>query len=107
MQINPKLKVGDIAQHVINAGSEERTPAMLVMEIQTQTCYAGTQIFYLCRSALIERKVNKWAKEPKEEIEVHFMVPKDSQDTGWKRFREDELRIADQQVIDILTNKQS
>lgn len=67
-----------------------------VMEIHSQTYYAGTQIFYLCRPNIlnyIDSSENKWI--------ISHGTGKDDHNLGWKKYREDELVKASKEIIEV------
>lgn len=99
MTIEPKYNINDFLEVKIEAGSPSRFHFMEVMEVITQTCYGGTQIFYLCRSALAEKSMSREPAKEKgkpsnlKEFWMVGSVNRDQKDCGYKRYREDEVNI--------------
>ena len=62
MTIKPKYKVGDILRKETDQDSSSAISRLQVIEIVTQTCYAGTQIFYKCRNLSLHKREyqEKW-----------------------------------------------
>lgn len=67
-----------------------------VMEVISQTCYAGTQVFYLCRPVYAENNRNEWDV-------FHGVNATSDNQTGWRKYREDELvQCSDEEIKIIL-----
>jgi hypothetical protein len=98
MTIEPKFKLNEIVLHKFMRGStnEKQAFALEVLYIHTETCSAGTQIFYSCRMFFATRE---WSAK-KEILDIGFTTP---EPTSCK-LREDELKSAPQSLIDILNN---
>ncbi len=98
MELKTKFDINDIVEAKHDAGSPERFVYMEVMEITTQTCYAGAQIFYKCRVAQAEkmeyREKSREAGVPSTFKSIwvlgNLLSQQDGQ-MGWKTFREDEV----------------
>lgn len=70
----------------------ERATFLHIMEIQTQTCYAGTQVFYLARHIIFRFEPVSFSPQRKYKLSVYHSLNNDSQHAmGWHRYREDEL----------------
>ena len=59
MEIKTEYKVGDLIKHKYSSQTEKHKTALVVKEIMTQTCYAGTQVFYDCRLIMMEKEFEK------------------------------------------------
>lgn len=102
MNIKTLFKVNDIVVNKFNRQTSTSSQVMEVMEIHNNTCYAGTQVFYFCR--IYTTEVFK-PTEP-EVVSGHSLADK-STDIGWHKYREDELREADIDEINILTKQKA
>jgi hypothetical protein len=95
MTITPKFKINDLLQHKFS--QKAPIPAEMIslmnffeiLYIQTETCSAGTQIFYKCRSMGPSFKHN-YKDEPTLQ-DIHFGLSKDNSGNGYVVFREDEV----------------
>lgn len=76
--------------------------AFEVLQIESSTCSAGTQIFYFCRPIIITKE--PFSKE--EKWNVNFGVGKTGGELGWEKLREDELLPAPANITDILSANQ-
>lgn len=99
MKIEPLFEIGNLVQRQYEDVGQEAKLALQVMEVITQTCYAGTQIFYLCRPLFAKR--HKWSESWK--WTIGHGTAKMPNDAGWTKYREDELHIADDETIAIIT----
>lgn len=103
MNIETKFKVGDIVKHKF-ARSPTGIQAFEVLEIKTNTCYAGTQCFYYGRSIQAE-KVFKNRFDEIGEFDwavVHAISNDPHMPTAWQQMREDELIMATPEEIAVL-----
>jgi len=55
MDIKTKYSIGDLVQKKHLVFEEDSFQLLEVMDVETNTCYAGTQVFYQCRLYLIEK----------------------------------------------------
>lgn len=105
MNIETKFNVGDIVKHKYES-NPERVMGFEVMEIKSNTCYAGTQNFYYCR-ALFADKVfkNRFDENSEFQWAVSYSVSNDPHmPTAWQQMREDELIFVTDEERIILTN---
>jgi hypothetical protein len=100
MNIETKFAVGDLVSIKYKRKSNLHSQIMIVMEIHTNTCYAGTQAFYLCRLYTTAMH-NIGENMPPTILTLHSVGDK-ANDIGWNKYREDELVNASQDEIDIL-----
>ncbi len=103
MKIETKFEINNLVQHKFDVGSKQGHQLYEVMEIATATCYAGTQNFYSCRSIIIQNHKSYDKMEEKITQSIHHSIAKDGSITpAWQKFREDELIVAKQELIDII-----
>jgi len=94
MEIKTQFNVGDLTKHKYEVGTKERQAALLILEIVTQTCCAGTQNFYKCRPLMAQKSYpNKFLNSEEFEWAIGYaVIDADSTNPlGIKTFREDEL----------------
>lgn len=86
MNIETKFKVGSLVRHKFERQTHDAIHALEVMEISTDTCYAGTQVFYQCRALVAQKQFkNEYAKTGDFTWALgHTLLP-------WFKYREDEL----------------
>ena len=103
MKIETKFEVGQIVKFHIGRGEERYIYLLEVKEIMTITCYTGTQIFYLCRAVILEKK-RRLEKDvlSKEYWICNHGIGENEGEAGWKKYREDELAIPEKKYLDIL-----
>lgn len=128
MEINPKFTITDLLQTKYSNPDPNRKELHVfeVLEISTQTCYAGTQIFYDCRPIAVGMKRN-WKKpeettpDTKETMAETFasmenamkvisdFIAEDVESATTKlanpstiRFREDELKACTPEMIAVV-----
>lgn len=109
MTIETKFNVNDIVQSKFSRGltTYRHTIAYEVLEIQTQTCYGGTQVFYLVRPIMIENGIDLGKKDtakgdeyPRKTMSVEAMgCPIEK----CPKFREDELMACAADVLAVVT----
>ena len=107
MKIETKYSVGDIVKHQFQTPSERFMHGLEVLELQSQTCYAGTQVFYLCRHIVFHKMNDKW----KDATEIHWSIAHEygssDNQTGYRKYREDELTVLDEGFLSLLEIKES
>lgn len=92
MTIETKFKVGELIKHSFQVNTSKVHQFLLVMEVVAQVCYGGTQVFYLCRPLVLKKGSGDLLELKKDqEWESYHGIGKDMFDTGWKKYREDEL----------------
>lgn len=120
MEIKTKFDINNLVKHKFEMGIDsglKTIPVLEVMEVIAQKCYAGTQVFYLCKQIIVQKnrsvydelnsvtqKILNKANEL-ESVDKYYIHPtfgNDVNDTGWKKYREDELVEAPQNEIDII-----
>lgn len=99
MEINTKFNVGDLIKHKYTSQSKKRKFALFVKEVTTQTCYAGTQVFYICRLIFVEKILDsKFDEEGTFEWVTGF-----NHEQKLCKLREDELTDLDKETLDIIS----
>jgi hypothetical protein len=101
MKIETKFDVNNLVKRKFDADTKDGFVAMEVMEIVSQTCYAGTQVFYSCRHIYAKREFKGFG-EKEFTWSVGHGVSKEDAQMGWQKYREDELVEAPQNQIDII-----
>lgn len=84
MKIETKFNINDLVQFKHTVITEKLISIMEIMEINTQTCYKDTQVFYSCRLLFFENTYKGWESH-------HGINPNQDMILGWKKYREDEL----------------
>ena len=92
MKITTKFKVGDIVQKKYDTEGKDIMILQEIMTIVTDTCYVGTQVFYLCRALVLTKEYEKlYDKSRGFTWNVNPGVHQDDNSIGWKKWREDEF----------------
>lgn len=102
MEIKTKFNIYDIVQHKFqkNVSKERGVDGYEILEIITQTCYAGTQIFYQCRPFF-----KLYKKDYTRDIgNVNTLIDILHGEKMDIRLREDELKECPQDLIDFMKN---
>ncbi len=105
MTITSKFKINDLVKHKFSTSARDKESLHEVLFINSETCSAGTQIFYNCRPILIVTEMDyiDGKKTP-----VRYVSDgRNSQninDMGCVKFREDELISCSQETIDFVLN---
>lgn len=88
MNIETKYNVNDLVQHKYQkAFGAKRKSAFEVIEIVTNSCYAGSQVFYKCRM------IHSVTEERLSDIyEIVDFGPTGTSNGEYVEFREDELK---------------
>jgi hypothetical protein len=102
MEITSKFKIGDLICHKYDISDDQKN-AMEVIEVQTVTCSAGTQVFYHCRPIValkefdgydeMRNKIYKWKV-------CHGILTKDT--NSYQRYREDEVIECDEETYNLI-----
>lgn len=104
MKIETKFDINNLVQHKFNKCTSlengDVVCAYEVMDITTNTCYAGTQIFYDLRPIHKIFFTSGYADKKKTSIDIGTGYTKFQ--NGWIRYREDELIAAKQSDIDLI-----
>ncbi len=102
MKIETKFDINNLIAHKFQQGGNIMN-IMEVMEIETVTCYAGTQNFYICRLLVLEKVFkNSYSNEGKFRWRIAHSIGKEDFASGWKKYREDEMIEAPQELIEIV-----
>lgn len=100
MTIETKFNVNDLVQYKYQRPNKKIICCFEVIEIKTQVCYAGAQVFYVCRPIHGHREYDHG------KYEIVDFGPGFSENREYAQFREDELKPCDQALVDLLTNEQ-
>lgn len=100
MKIETAFDIHNIVKRKFDTDGPDETCAFEVMEVISNSCYAGTQVFYLCRQLVAVRKYDIKRNEDRW-VNGHAINRQDDSSTGWLKYREDELIAAPQEVIDV------
>lgn len=103
MEISTRFNISDLTAHKYEHQTSRRKSVLEIMEVITTSCYAGTQVFYLCRLIILEKKI-QLSNLDKKEWSIYHSIGKDVNDTGWKKYREDELIPLSQEITQLLKN---
>lgn len=94
MNIELKFKVNDLIQHKYNKQKMGVLQAYEVLQIQTETCYAGTQVFYMCRAIILNIEKDYTKDGTKKYWSLAHAINSNHSQMAWDKFREDELVAA-------------
>lgn len=105
MKIETKFEINNLVKRKFDSDYENSRCCLEVMEIISQTCYAGTQVFYLCRSIILNKQFeHEYKKEGAFKWVILHNVSQEENNLGWRKYREDELIEAPNEIIDIILN---
>lgn len=95
MEIKTKFKIGSLVKVKYDRWHNgDRIDLFEVLEIMTQTCYKDSQIFYIMRQIVCEKKYEKeFTKTGDYEWFVFHGTGASDHSSGWKKYREDELEF--------------
>jgi hypothetical protein len=102
MKIETKFNVNDIVEAKRSVHGDDSFIAYEIMEILSNTCYVGTQIDYLARPMLCTHERIKPYGDEKYKWKIDVAYGKDIHDSGWKRYREDELIEASNEARSVI-----
>ena len=92
MKITSKFGIGDLVQRKYE--TEGRTSFIVheIMNVFTDTCYIGTQVFYLCKALILTKEYkHEYLKTGDFTWCVYPGISEGDNTTGMKKLREDEL----------------
>lgn len=105
MTVETKFAIGDLTQRRYDKGNQQRQVAYEIMETIVQVCYGGSQVFYLCRAIIAEKKETFFNK--RDEEQPWFVGHGVSHTEGviaFQKYREDELIPCSEETKAIITN---
>ena len=107
MKLQSKFNVNDLLARKFDSNGNKYFHIFEVLEIITNTCYAGTQFFYLCRPITGSKEYKEKYKDSGEfKWIVRHVIGNNANHTPGKlyaeKYREDELVLAPKRVIDIV-----
>lgn len=105
MNIETKFKIGDFVRHKFQRsplGKSQTCLGAVVQYIHTETCSAGTQVFYNLRFLIQAMKHDSqlWAAKDNELVDI---LP--GADPTNHKFREDELVALPEDIVKIITQE--
>ena len=109
MVIKTKFNINDLVfskyqrNPITNIDNPEAILCFEVIDINTGTCMAGTQIFYVCRT-IHGHSSSEWI-EGKKVIKFKDYCIGSNSKGEYQTLREDEIVKAPKEVIDLLLNK--
>ncbi len=104
MKIETKFDVNNLLVHKFTPLDNDKINALEVLEIRTNTCYAGTQNFYDCRAVVLKKHYNRYKTDEFTWDVLHSAIHSD-RNMGMITYREDELIELPQEFIEIILNK--
>lgn len=102
MYIKTRFDVNNLVRHKFDNHGDKEKFAFEVMEIGSNTCYAGTQIFYTCRPIVVIKEFKVKYKEDGEFTWEVYHTSYKNNESGLERLREDELVELEQETVDII-----
>jgi hypothetical protein len=110
--LKTQFDIGDIIQYKFEHPEEGSLSGFVVMEIIVQICNAGVQTNYFCRPVFakdVNHLYNKHRSKDSEKKSPEYIIAhgtgKDLSDIGWKKYREDELIPASNDLKTLLKFK--
>ena len=92
MKVQSKFGIGDFAQMKYETEDRDYFIVQKITGIVTDTCYIGTQVFYLCRGYILKKIFEKeFSKTGNFTWCVRPGVGDADNSTGLRKFREDDL----------------
>jgi len=107
MKLESKFDINNLVQHKFDNRDSDTITCLEIMEVRTETCYAGTQVFYHTRNIVAMKKYKHDYKKEGEFIwEIGHSIDKyGNKNISWEKYREDELIACSQENIDIILCK--
>lgn len=100
MIIKPKFNINDLIQHKFCRPNDDVKSFYEIIDVQTITCCAGTQVFYHCRLHQLHFEkqfgLMKKDKEPKLEAISHRV--KSIPESQYTSLREDEVKACSKDI---------
>lgn len=105
MTVETKFAIGDLTQRRYDKGTQQKQRALEIMETIVQVCYGGTQVFYLARAIIAEKKEKFFSKEDddKREWSVGHGLSTENGVIAFQKYREDELIPCSEETKAIIT----
>lgn len=98
MNIKTKFNLNELVKHKYDSNKKDMICLLEVLTIMTEACYAGNQVFYLCRAIIAHKELNLPLRKEDEESDTWFLAhgvhSSDDFKIGWRKYREDELIAA-------------
>jgi hypothetical protein len=105
MKIETEFDVHNLVKRKFDKNTTDTVQLLEVMAIKSDTCYAGTQIFYHCRSVVAHKNFkHEFSKTGDYEWSIGHGVNNDSDRLAWRQYREDELVDAPEDEMNLILN---
>jgi hypothetical protein len=106
MKIVTKFDVNNLVKRKFDTDSKNQIHVLEVMEVASQTCYAGTQVFYFCKPIIARKEfAEKYLEKGESTWVICHGVSQEENQAGWRKYREDELVEVPNESIDIILGK--
>ena len=103
MKLESKFDINNLVSHKFQTIEKDGFPVYEVLEVITQTCYGGTQVFYDCRMIFLRKEyASEWKSTGEFKYSIAVGISKEDGKMGTQRFREDELIEAKKEYIDVI-----
>lgn len=103
MEFKTKFDINNLLQYKFEKSGEDRISALEVIEVLAQSCSAGVEVFYLCRSICAEKKFkHPYKNEGDFEWIIGHGIHNQDFSLGYKKYREDELVELKQEHINVI-----
>ncbi len=101
MEIKTKFNINDLVQYKFHIENNKRSTFFYEIQfIHTETCSAGSQVFYLCRPIAI--LYSEHYLDNAKVIELSDFDLRKPRDGEYQKFREDEIVPASKNLIEIM-----
>ena len=102
MKIETQFDVNNLVKRKFDTQSRTQMNCLEVMEVISQTCYAGTQVFYLCRPIIAQKEFkNQYKEEGEFTWTILHGISQEENKSGWRKYREDELIECPKEEMDV------
>ncbi len=103
MKLISKFGIGDLVQRKYETENRDYFVVHEIMNVITDTCHVGTQVFYLCKALILKKLFEKeYSKTGDFTWAIHPHIGNDDNSTGMKKYREDELIHINKKYRDII-----
>lgn len=102
MEIQTQFDVHNLVKHKFSSHGKKVICALEIMEVLSNTCYGGTQIYYWCRPIVARVEKDGYGENAKTFWVIGYAIDKGETVEGYAKFREDELVSLTQKEIDII-----
>lgn len=104
MDIKAKFNINDLLRAKYDSTHKGQIVLLEAMFVMTETCSAGTQVFYICRAIILLKEYkNEFRKKGSYVWNIAHGVNNDKDNsTGYRKYREDEIIGASSYLLDIV-----